>query len=175
MVVGLSFFSSYFAILVFVPRLIVKDGSPHIHTPASGKSESKKKGRERGGESSLFSWGTRQKLHKLLLFPSHEQNLVMLSWLQRRLEMCPAKSSVNLERDNRCAGKTGGTAAASVIETCKAHSIRLLEASLKKKKKWFPITNTKIRKLKDITKKVKAYYYIHILNSYFIAFQKTIN
>lgn len=77
--------------------------------------------------------------------------------------MYPAKTSVTLERGYRYGGGRGETAAVYIREACKANSIRLLQDSVKKsRKKWFPITNTKIRKLKDITEKVKAYYsYAH--------------
>lgn len=127
------FFPSYFVIPVFfVLGFIVKDGSHHIHTPASRMRESKKQLR---GER----W------RKFLLFYMHKPEIpciisLCITWAELSHVVIAAREMGNVSSQNVCYSRKGniygdqrgGTAAASVIEACKANETRLLEGFVKK-------------------------------------------
>ena len=52
---------------------------------------------------------------------------------QGKRKMCPTQIPVTLERDNISRDQRNGTSVASVIEACKAHSIRILEGFAQKR------------------------------------------
>lgn len=90
--------------------------------------------------------------------------------------MCPAKASVTLKGaiDMGIGGLEQRLLCHGGLQSEFDQASKEFYKKKKKKsrKRCFPITNTKIRMLKDLTEKVKPYYNMHIINSCFIDFKK---